>query len=106
MPCERRLALEVSPDRVAAARWSRTGSLDGYAVESLPDGALVPSAVEANIVNAAALKPLSPMSAIVCTPATKNVAMILPDTVIRVFVQHFEDFRARQPKPFRCCGGS
>ena len=50
------LALEVAPDRVAAARWSRTGSLDGYAVESLPDGALVPSAVEANIVNAAAVK--------------------------------------------------
>ncbi len=50
------LAVEVAPDRVAAARWSRTGSLDGYAVESLPVGALAPSAVEANIVNGAAVK--------------------------------------------------
>ena len=50
------LALEVSPNRVAAARWSRTGSLDAYAVESLPPGALIPSAVEVNIVNSAAVK--------------------------------------------------
>ena len=45
------LAIEISPERVAAARWSRTGSLDGFAVEVLPSGAIIPSAVETNIVN-------------------------------------------------------
>ena len=50
------LAVEFSPDRVAAARWTRGNSLDGHAVEALPPGALVPSAVEANVVDAAALK--------------------------------------------------
>ncbi|MGH7838046.1 MAG: hypothetical protein ACREQC_09535, partial [Candidatus Binataceae bacterium] len=50
------LAIEISLDRVAGARWSRTGALDAYAVEPLPPGALVPSAVETNVVNAAALK--------------------------------------------------
>ena len=86
------LAVEVGPDRVAAARWGRTGSLDGYAVESLPPGALVPSAVEANIVNGAAVKAAV---ADVCgrlRSRDEDVAMILPDTVIRVFVQHFEEF--------------
>ena len=86
------LALEFSPDRVAAARWSRTDSLDGYAVESLPAGALVPSAVEANIVNVAAVKAAV---ATVCErlrARDEDIAMILPDTVIRVFVQHFEEF--------------
>jgi hypothetical protein len=86
------LALEVTPDRVAAARWSRTGSLDGYAVESLSVGALVPSAVETNIVNSAAVKAAV---ANVCDRLRvhdEDVAMILPDTVIRVFVQHFEEF--------------
>jgi hypothetical protein len=86
------VAIEVAPDRVAAARWSRTGSLDGYAVESLPVGALVPSAVEANIVNVAAVKAAV---ATVCErlrARDEDVAMILPDTVIRVFVQHFEEF--------------
>src|SRR5271169_2033054 len=50
------LALEIAPHRVAGARWTRTGSLDGFAVEDLPEGALFPSAVEANIVNAGAVK--------------------------------------------------
>ena len=86
------LAVEVGPDRVAAARWGRTGSLEAYAVESLPPGALVPSAVEANIVNGAAVKDAV---ADVCgrlRSRDEDVAMILPDTVIRVFVQHFEEF--------------
>jgi type IV pilus assembly protein PilM len=86
------LAIEVAPDRVAAARWSRTGSLDGYAVESLPVGALVPSAVEANIVNGAAVKAAVASVCERLRSRDEDVAMILPDTVIRVFVQHFEEF--------------
>src|SRR5467141_4405549 len=86
------LAVEVAPDRVAAARWSRTGSLDGYAVESLPVGALAPSAVEANIVNSAAVKAAVTNVCNHLDSRDEDVAMILPDTVIRVFVQHFEDF--------------
>jgi len=86
------LALEFAPDRVAAARWSRTGALDGFAVELLPPGALIPSAVEPNIVNSAAVKAAV---AAVCErlrSRDEDVALILPDTVIRVFVQHFEEF--------------
>jgi type IV pilus assembly protein PilM len=86
------LALEIAPSRVAGARWTRTGSLDGFAVQELPDGALVPSAVESNIVNPG-----------VVTAAVKSVferlrakdepiALILPDPVIRVFLQHFDQF--------------
>jgi hypothetical protein len=86
------LAVEVSPDRVAAARWSRAGALDGYAVESLPAGALVPSAVDTNIVNNAAVKTALANVCERLRAANEDVAMILPDTVIRVFVQHFEDF--------------
>jgi len=86
------LAVEVTPDRVAAARWSRADVLDGYAVESLPAGALVPSAVETNIVNSAAVKTAVANVCERLRAANEDVAMILPDTVIRVFVQHFEDF--------------
>ena len=86
------LAVEVSPDRVAAARWSRTGSLDGYAVESLPAGALVPSAVETNIVNTAAVKAAVTDVCDRLRSRDEDVALLLPDTVIRVFVQHFEEF--------------
>jgi len=86
------LVIEFAPDRVAAARWSRTGSLDAYAVESLPAGALVPSAVETNIVNGAAVKAAVASVCERLRSRDEDVAMILPDTVIRVFVQHFEEF--------------
>lgn len=91
------LAIEIGLDRVSGARWTRAGGLDTYGVEELPSGALVPSAVETNIVNSAALK-----TAItnVCTrlrAKDESVALILPDPVIRVFIQHFEDFpRSRE----------
>jgi type IV pilus assembly protein PilM len=90
-------AVEIDAERVAAARWGRTGGLDGYAVEPLPEAAIVPSAVETNIVNSAAVK-----AAItgVCSrlhAKDESAALILPDPVIRVFVQHFDEFpRSRQ----------
>src|SRR5216683_5548822 len=86
------LAIEVAPDRVAAARWSRAGSLDMFAVESLPPGAIVPSAVEINLVNSAAVKAAVSKACYRLRSRDEDVALILPDPVIRVFVQHFEDF--------------
>jgi type IV pilus assembly protein PilM len=86
------VAIEVAPERVAAARWSRTGALDGFAVEALPAGAVVPSAVEANIVNSMAVKTAVATACERLHARDEDVALILPDTVIRVFVQHFEDF--------------
>src|SRR5712691_4445392 len=51
------LACEIAPGYVAAARWTRGGTgLDGFAVEPLPEGAIVPSAVESNLANAAAVR--------------------------------------------------
>jgi type IV pilus assembly protein PilM len=86
------VALEISPERVAGARFTRTGSLNGFAIENLPAGALVPSAVETNLVNAAAIK--SAVSSVCARLGAKeeDVALLLPDPVIRVFVQHFDDF--------------
>lgn len=86
------LAFEIAPDRIAAARWGRTGSLEGYSMEFLPAGAIVPSAVEPNIVNAAAVKSAVAALCEHLHAHEEDVALILPDPVIRVFVQHFEEF--------------
>ena len=85
------LAIEFSPDRMAAARWKGT-SVDDFTVETLPPAALVPSAVEPNIMNASAVK--SAMANIVSRLRARDqdVALILPDPVVRVFVQHFDEF--------------
>lgn len=86
------LAIEIAYDRVAAARWGHTGGLDGYAVEALPAGAVVPSAVETNVVNTAALKAAIKGVCSRLRAKDETAALILPDPVIRVFVQHFDEF--------------
>jgi type IV pilus assembly protein PilM len=86
------LAVEITPDKISGARWSRTGSLETYAVEALPPGALVPSAVETNIADGPALKKAISAMCSHLRAKDESIALIVPDPVIRVFVQHFEDF--------------
>jgi hypothetical protein len=86
------LAVEIAPDCIAAARWSRTGSVDDYAVEMLPAGAILPSAVETNVVDAVAVKTAFAKACERLRAKDEEVALILPDPVIRVFIQHFEEF--------------
>jgi hypothetical protein len=86
------VAMEICHDRIVGARWTRTGGLDSYAVQELPSGSLLPSAVETNIANSMAVK--SAISTVMTQIGAKeeDVAMLVPDPVIRVFVQHFEQF--------------
>jgi type IV pilus assembly protein PilM len=86
------LAIEISAGRVAVVRWGRAGSLDGLAVENLPVGAIVPSAVETNFVDPAAVNKAVAAACERVRSGDEEVALILPDPVIRVFVQHFEEF--------------
>ena len=85
------LAIEFAPDRVAAARW-KGNSVDEFTVETLPPAALVPSAVETNVINASALKAAIANVVSRLRARDHDVALILPDPVIRVFVQHFDEF--------------
>lgn len=86
------VAIEFTPEQVSAARFTRTGGVDGFAVETLPPGALAPSAIETNVLNPIAVK--SAVAGVAKTLKLKDeaAALILPDPVIRVFVQHFDEF--------------
>jgi type IV pilus assembly protein PilM len=87
------IACEIAADYVAAARWTRTGmGLDGFAVEPLPPGAVFPTAVESNLVDAAEVR--AAVGRVFSRLRAKNedVALLLPDSVIRVFVLHFDVF--------------
>lgn len=87
------LAIEIASDRVAVARWTRSGSLDTFAAELLPPGAIVPSAVEDNIGDPAAVNTaIAKACERVRAKDEEDVALVLPDPVIRIFVQHFEEF--------------
>jgi type IV pilus assembly protein PilM len=87
------VACEFAADYVAAARWTRGGiGLDGFAVEALPPGAIFPTAVESNLVDAAEVR--GAVGRVFSRLRAKNedVALLLPDSVIRVFVLHFDVF--------------
>jgi type IV pilus assembly protein PilM len=86
------IAIDISADRIAGARFTRTGSLDGFAVEALPPGAIVPSAVETNIVNGSAVRMAMQGVCDRLSGKGEDATLLLPDTVIRVFVQHFDQF--------------
>ena len=86
------VAMEITSDRVAVARWGRARSLDSFAVELLPPGSVIPSAVETNLVNSSMVKSAVAKACDRVRTRAEDVALILPDPVIRVFVQHFEDF--------------
>jgi type IV pilus assembly protein PilM len=85
------VAIEFAPDRLVAARY-KGRSVDEFTVETLPPAALVPSAVEPNILNPGALKTAMTSIATRLRVKDQDVALILPDPVIRVFVQHFDQF--------------
>jgi type IV pilus assembly protein PilM len=87
------VACEIAADYVAAARWTRSGmGLDGFAIEPLPAGAIVPTPVEANLVDAAEVRGAVGRVFSRLRAKDEDVALLLPDSVIRVFVLHFEVF--------------
>jgi type IV pilus assembly protein PilM len=86
------LAVEISADRVAGARFARTGAVESFAVADLAKRAVVPSAIEANILNTAAATDAVRSICQAIDAKEEDVALLLPDPVIRVFVQHFDDF--------------
>ena len=86
-------ACEITTAYIAAARWSRTGAaIESFAVEPLAPGAIKASAVETNISNPSEVR--SAMEKIFARvhARTREVALFLPDPVIRVFVLHFDTF--------------
>ena len=87
------IACEIAMDYVAAARWARTGmSLEGFAIEALPPGSILPTAAESNLIQADVVR--AAVSRVFSRLQAKgeDVALLLPDAVIRVFVLHFDVF--------------
>ncbi len=86
------LAIEISREQVAGVRFARAGSHVSYDVQPVPKGAIVPSAIEANLANAPAVKEAVAAVCQTLGATEEDAALLLPDPVIRVFVQHFDEF--------------
>lgn len=86
------LACEISQDQIAGVRFTPGGGVDRFAVEELPPGAILPSAVDPNIVNPGAVQAALKSVLSRIGAGDLEVALLLPDPVIRIFVQHFDQF--------------
>ena len=86
------LAIEISWDRISAVRWTRAGTIAEFAVEPLKQGMIVPSAVDANIADAAGVREAMSRACDKIHANHDQAALLLPDPVIRIFVQHFDNF--------------
>ena len=87
------IACEIASDYVAAARWARTGlALDGYAVEPLPPGSITPTAAESNLIDADGVRAAVGRVFSRLRAKDEEVALLVPDAVIRIFVLHFDVF--------------
>lgn len=101
MPLPRRLAswldalphpaigVEIAERYVAAIRWPQ------HAVEQLPAGAVSPSPVEMNLSDAAAVGTAVRRVLEQMQSRGPDVALLIPDQVVRVFLLHFETLPRR-----------
>src|SRR5271169_4200369 len=87
------LVCEIAAEHVAVARWTRTTwALEGFAIERLSPDAIVPTAVETNLVNVAEVRTAVGKVFAQLGVKGQEVALLLPDPVVRVFVLHFDTF--------------
>lgn len=73
-------------------RFTRRGEVDDLAIESLPAGAIVPSAVDPNLAHSEPVKAALRNALVRLRARELDVVLLLPDPVIRVFIQRFEEF--------------
>jgi type IV pilus assembly protein PilM len=86
------ISIEISWDRISAVRWSRTGGVETFAVEPLAQGMVAPSAVETNIADPEGVRSALARACSAVQAKDEHVALLLPDPVVRIFVQHFDEF--------------
>jgi len=90
------MVAEVSPGRVAAAHWGKTrGTLESYAIEPVPFGAIVPSPVEVNVAQPDAVRSAMRRVLSRIPGHGSELALLIPDPVVRVFILPFETFPRR-----------
>ena len=83
------LACEIAPGHVAVARGWQS------AFEPLPAGAVVPSPVEPNLPDPSAVRTRLQSALQRLGAKGPDVALLLPDQTIRVFLLHFDTFPRR-----------
>jgi type IV pilus assembly protein PilM len=93
-------AVELSPEGVLAAAIPAPGQPPVYAFQPLPAGALVPGIGEPNLRAPEAVAAAIHTALGQVSPRTRSVTLVLPDTLVRVFVLDFDSLPAKTAEAF------
>ena len=88
-------AIEITPEGVLAAAIPSPGQPAVYAFEPLAAGALLAGIGEPNLRDPAAIAAAMKAALDQVSPRTRSVTLIVPDTVVRVFVLDFDSLPAK-----------
>ena len=89
------VAVELSPQGVLAAASPGVGKPPVYAFEPLPQGALVPGIGEQNLRAPELVANAMRVALGQVSPRTRAVTLVVPDTVVRVFVLDFDSLPSK-----------
>jgi type IV pilus assembly protein PilM len=93
-------AVELSPEGVLAASVPAPGQPAVYAFEPLPPGSLQPGIAEANLRNQAAVTTAIRSVLAQVGPRTRTVTLVVPDSVVRVFVLDYDSFPSKPEEAY------
>ena len=89
-------AVEIAPEGVLAAAVSTSGEQHSYAFVSLTPGALVPSIDSTNLLVPDAVSAAIRSALGHVAPRKRAVTLVLPDTLVRVFILDFDSVPTKQ----------
>jgi type IV pilus assembly protein PilM len=93
-------ALELTPEGVLAAAISSPGQPPVYAFEPLAPGSLLPGIGEPNLRAPEAVAAAIRAAMDQLSPRSRAVTLVIPDTVVRVFVLDFDSLPAKPVEAF------
>ncbi len=88
-------AVEISPEGVLAAANPGLGQSPVYAFQALPAGAILPGIGEPNLRSPELVASAIRSTLGLVSPRTRSVTLVLPDTVVRVFVLDFDSLPSK-----------
>jgi type IV pilus assembly protein PilM len=94
------VAVEITPEGVLAAALPGPGQSAVYAFEALPAGALLPGIGEPNLRAPEAVADAIRSTLGQVSPRTRAVTLVVPDTVVRVFVLDFDSLPGKPAEAY------
>ena len=91
-----RIACELTPERVIAARAADSGAVEAVSAHSLPPGSLAPGLAIPNVGNSGALREAISDSLAAVGSRSRDVIVVIPDAAVRIVLLDFEALPERR----------